>query len=151
MDVNEAKAFLEEQGFVVLNEMTYDRRKFQETFFSFLDNIIENYCLIKHASLTGENTETRNHWRLELLALLQKLNRMKLVSGDKTKAMKEEYAKAEYDINDIVEVIETKFEIEGIEDDLVALATLFMDDIDNIIEVVSNGTKGEVKAFVEGL
>lgn len=151
MDVNEAKAFLEKQGFVVLNEMAYDRRKFQETFFSFLDNIIENYCLIKHASLTGENIETRNHWKLELLAFLQKLNRMKLVSGDKVKALKEEYAKAEYDISDIVEVIETKFKIEGIEDDLVALATLFMDDIDNIIKVVSNGTKGEVKAFVEGL
>lgn len=148
MNIDETIDFLEAKGYRVLNEMAYDRKKIQDTFFNYLNNIIQNYALIKYVNETGEKRDLLNHWKIELRAYLLQLNKMKMKSGNKEHAIQEEYAKTEYSLNDIVDIIEMKFELENINADLVHLADCFRKDIEKLVHVISNGTKDDVISFI---
>lgn len=148
-EIEKAIELLESNGYRVLNEMAYDKQKIQDTFFNYLDNIIQNYCLISYVSRTNENVHLKNHWKVELRALLLKLNKMNIRSGSKLKALTEEFNKTEYDINDIVDIIETKFELENIKTDLNVLANDFLKNVSNMIKIISDGTKEEIISFID--
>lgn len=148
-EIEKAIKLLESNGYHVLNEMAYDKQKLQDTFFNYLDNIIQNYCLISYVSRTNDKAGIKNHWMIELRALLLKLNKMNLRSGNKLKALTEEYNKTEYIIEDIVDIIETKFELEQIETDLTILANDFLQNVSDMLKVISNGTKEDIITFIQ--
>lgn len=120
-------------------------------FFNYLNNIIQNYALIKYVSETGDKKEILNHWKVELRSFLLQLNKMKIKNGNKEQVLKEEYANTEYSLNDIVDIIEMKFEIENINADLEHLADCFRKDIDLMISIIASGTKEDVINFINNI
>lgn len=59
-----------------LNEMAYDRKDFRQIISNLDEQIIQNWCLTKYATLVGN--PNRNHWASELEAYLKKIARIKV-------------------------------------------------------------------------
>ena len=62
-------------------EMTYSRKELKNSFDSILDQIIENWCLVKYCSLYDTNNINKNHWVNELTALMYNILKRQLKNG----------------------------------------------------------------------
>ena len=86
-----------------------------------IEQIAQNWCLIRYVSLSGNKNELKKHWQSELKTHLNNISRRKLKKGDsvqaKEKALYSVWSENDFDTNEncIDLAIATKFEIEGIE------------------------------------
>ena len=110
-----------------LFEMAFQRRVYMKTLFDLRLQLVENWALIRYYTLQKSNEEyhnlidvsqTRNHWEKELRAHISNLYKMKL-DVDKTRATEQELIEySEFkNIDNIKEIIEFKFDVEGILND----------------------------------
>ena len=110
-----------------LFEMAFQRRVYMKTLFDLRLQLVENWALIRYCTLQESNEEyyniidvsqTRNHWEKELRAHIFNLYKMKL-DIDKTRATEQELIEySEFkNIDNIKEIIEFKFDVEGILND----------------------------------
>lgn len=67
-------------------EMAYNRKEIKKRIEALINQIIENWCLIKYCSLYDKNNTNKYHWKQELKAHLYNIYEMKIKGGDvKTK------------------------------------------------------------------
>ena len=62
-------------------EMAYSRKELKNSFDDILDQIIENWCLVKYCSLYDTNNINRNHWTNELTAHMYNILKRQLKNG----------------------------------------------------------------------
>lgn len=81
-------------------EMAYDRKEIKKRVEGLINQIIENWCLIKYCALYDNENRNKYHWKQELNAHLYNIYEMKLKGGN---------AKTKYNL--ISEIIYDKKEI----------------------------------------
>ena len=82
MLVNIKEYILEKLQNTPIFEMAYSRKELKNSFDGILDQIIENWCLVKYCSLyDGQNTN-KNHWANELTANMYNILKRQLKNGD---------------------------------------------------------------------
>lgn len=167
MTIKESIKFLEEQGYVVIskvdyqrqliNEMTVDRQFIKNKAEFEFNNILENWCLLKYISLTTKKIELQNHWRSELITAIRNVWKYKLNNGNNRdiikKAIENEYYDiAEYPTLDLSWQIKSKFDEENIIDaDLKSISELFKDELQNIIELIAYGSEKSIYEYVQNV
>ena len=82
---------LEHISATTIFEMAYDRRRYCDTVLFFCTEIIQNWCLVRYCSLFDKENYNKTHWSKELTSYLEKLQNMKLKSGNKLRATKQEF------------------------------------------------------------
>ena len=133
-----------------LFEMAFQRRVYMKTLFDLRLQLVENWALIRYCTLQKSNEEynnlidvsqTRNHWEKELRAHISNLYKMKL-DVDKTRATEQELIEySEFkNIDNIKEIIEFKFDVEGILND---------DDKDIIDEIAKDFVEYGLDELIE--
>lgn len=100
-------------------EMAYDRKELKKRVESLLNQIIENWCLVRYCSLYDKNNININHWRRELQSHLFNIFEMSIKGGNynsKYNLISEIiFNKREITTsNKISLIIRNKFRIEGI-------------------------------------
>ena len=51
-------------------EMAYERKMFKALLTNLSQQIIQNWCLVRYSTITGDKQEYVSHWRNELIAYL---------------------------------------------------------------------------------
>ena len=131
-------------------EMAFQRRVYMKTLFNLRLQLVENWAMIRYCTLQKSNEEynnlidvsqTRNHWEKELRAHISNLYSMKL-DVDKTRATEQELIEySEFkNIDNIKEIIEFKFDVEGILND---------DDKDIIDEIAKDFVEYGLDELIE--
>ena len=132
-------------------EMANSRENYITLSRSLMDQIVQNWCLIKYCNLYDEENYNRLHWSSELIAHMGKLLRQKIKGGiNKERTTKIAWIELE-EINnpETVEMtIVYKFDEEGIKTDLNEIANEFVKQLDKIIYLICNGTPSELKKYV---
>ena len=133
-----------------LFEMAFQQRVYMKTLFNLRLQLVENWAMIRYCTLQKSNEEynnlidvsqTRNHWEKELRAHISNLYSMKL-DVDKTRATEQELIEySEFkNIDNIKEIIEFKFDVEGILND---------DDKDIIDEIAKDFVEYGLDELIE--
>lgn len=132
-----------------------DRKFLQSKAESEFNNILENWCLLKYISLTGNKKELQSHWQKELFAAFRNISKYKLTNGNNRdivyKAIYQIYIEmAEYNTLDLSYDIVYKFKIEKIEDiDLKELTTLFQKDLLTIIDLLAYKNEQDLIDYIQ--
>ena len=79
--LNIKEYILEKLQNTLVFEMTYSRKELKNSFDGILDQIIENWCLVKYCSLYDTNNINRNHWTNELTAHMYNILKRQLKNG----------------------------------------------------------------------
>ena len=121
-------------------EMVYDRRRYCDMVFSLHTEIVQNWCLVKYCNLYDEENYNRLHWSKELTAHLEKLQDMKLKSGDKLRATKIEFDNAElYDEEVVFKKCRSKWLDEELPlNKLNEIAKEFTKEVDRLCDYICN-------------
>lgn len=152
-----------------LFEMAFQRRVYMKTLFDLRLQLVENWALIRYYTLQKSNEEyhnlidvsqTRNHWEKELRAHISNLYKMKL-DVDKTRATEQELIEySEFkNIDNIKEIIEFKFDVEGILNDAAKdiideIAKDFVEyGLDELIEIICKKklSVNEIKEYLSDI
>lgn len=120
-------------------EMAYDRRRYCDAIFNLHTEIVQNWCLVKYCNMFDEENYNRLHWSKELTSYLEKLQNVKLKSGDKLRATKLELIESA-ELDDEEEVFKkcrTKWLDENLPlDKLNIVAKEFVNEIENICKYI---------------
>lgn len=81
MILNIKEYILEKLQNTLVFEMAYSRKELKTIFDGILDQIIENWCLVKYCSLYDPNNINKNHWVYELTAHMYNIFRRQLKNG----------------------------------------------------------------------
>ena len=130
---------LEHISYTVIFEMAYNRRQYCDAIFNLHTEIVQNWCLVKYCNMFDEENYNRLHWSKELTSYLEKLQNVKLKSGDKLRATKLEFIdRAELDDEDeVFRKCKTKWLDENLPlDKLSIVAKEFTNEIDNICKYI---------------
>ena len=100
MMTNIKEYILEKLQNTLVFEMAYSRKELKNSFDCILDQIIENWCLVKYCTLYDNENKNKYHWKQELKAHLYNIYEMKIKGGN---------AKTKYNL--IYEIIYDKKEI----------------------------------------
>ena len=150
-------------------EIAFQRRVYMKTLFDLRLQLVENWALIRYCTLQKSNEEynnlidvsqTRNHWEKELRAHISNLYSMKL-DADKTQATEQELIEySEFkNIDNIKEIIEFKFDVEGILNDddkdiIDEIAKDFVEyGLDELIEIICKKklSVNEIKEYLSDI
>ena len=71
-----------------LFEMAYNRSKYQDVLDALVDQLVQNWCLVRYCTLFNENNRNKLHWKQELYSHISNIQRM-LLKVDKFKATQE--------------------------------------------------------------
>lgn len=152
-----------------LFEMAFQRRVYMKTLFDLRLQLVENWALIRYCTLQESNEEyhnlidvsqTRNNWEKELRAHISNLYNMKL-DVDKTQSTEQELIEySEFkNIDNIKEIIEFKFDVEGILNDAAKdiideIAKYFVEyGLDELIEIICKKklSVNEIKEYLSDI
>ena len=92
VDLRELKLIIgnivrEELQKYVITEMAMSLKDYKNKVESLMQQILENWCLVRYTTITGDKADLKNHWCLELSAHINNVASMKVKSGDKHKAL----------------------------------------------------------------
>lgn len=73
---------LEQQKPYIITEMAMTLSDYKKKVESLMQQILENWCLIRYVSLTGDKIELKNHWKNELLTHMNNIASSKIKNGD---------------------------------------------------------------------
>lgn len=79
--LNIKEYILEKLQNTLVFEIVYSRKELKNSFDGILDQIIENWCLVKYCSLYDINNINRNHWTNELTAHMYNILKRQLKNG----------------------------------------------------------------------
>ena len=122
-------------------EMAYDRKEIKKRVEGLVNQIIENWCLIKYCSLYDNNNTNKYHWKQELKAHLYDIYEMKIKGGN-AKTKYNLISEIIYDKKEITtsskisSIIRIKFRKENIVIDN-DICDLCIENLNNIIELIS--------------
>ena len=66
----------------LITEIAYTLKDYKEKTDNLIPQIVENWCLIRYVSLTGDKIEYKEHWKNELRSYLNNVRQMKLKNGN---------------------------------------------------------------------
>lgn len=123
-------------------EMAYDRKEIKKRVEALINQIIENWCLIKYCSLYDKTNTNKYHWKQELKAHLYNIYEMKIKGGN-AKTKYNLISEIIYDKKDITtsskisSIIRVKFRTENIiiHNDI---CDSCIENLKYIIELISN-------------
>ena len=142
-----------------LNEYFVNRSKYVDNVWHLSYQIVENWCLVHYCTIVGR-TETKEHWKDELITHLSNIGRdgIKANNSVKTrlKAVKEgfEYANLYEGKEILLKLVEDKFKTEKIKIDDTVLKTIedCSNSIDDIATVVAEFyVNNRIREYVEGI
>ena len=81
MMTNIKEYILEKLQNTLVFEMAYSRKELKNSFDVILDQIIENWCLVKYCSLYDVQNTNKNHWANELTANMYNILKRQLKNG----------------------------------------------------------------------
>ena len=164
MTEKEFKTFLLECVYNVLSE-TYlleylvKRKNFVELCRDLSHQIIENWCLVHYVTLTSDKAELKEHWKDELHAYLQRLNKLGIKNNDvntRFKAAKEGFKQYDlYDsVDNIISLVDYKFKKENI-NDINIIKQVCVDcfkSLDEIVDVIASyGDNKKMNTYIENI
>ena len=123
-------------------EMAYDRKEIKKRVEGLINQIIENWCLVKYCSLYDNNNINKHHWKQELKAHLYNIYEMPLKGGN-AKTKYNLISEIIYDKKEITtsskisSIIRIKFRTENISI-YKDICDLCIDNLKYIIELISN-------------
>ena len=150
-------------------EMAFSRKQYMDALHNLRLQLVENWALLRYCTLQKSNEEycnlidvsqTRSHWETELRAHITNLYKMKL-DVNKTRATCQELIEySEFKIIDnIKEIIEFKFDVEGILNDdtkdiIDEIAKDFVEyGLDELIEIICKKklSVNEIKEYLSNI
>lgn len=145
----------------LLTEMAYERKMFKALLTNLSQQIIENWCLVRYSTISGEKQECASHWRNELIAHLSKAASNKIKGNNsvlsRKKAISEVWVKEkEYstDTNVISLTIHAKFQSEAIATNTKIYQQVLSDcanDTENIIKVIAEASPEEITQYASNI
>ena len=79
---NIRKIIREEIEKYMLNEMALSLSEYKFRVESIMQQILENWCLVRYCTLTGDKPENKNHWKTELIAHINNIAGLKIKNGN---------------------------------------------------------------------
>lgn len=77
---------LKKKNAKLLLEYSYRRKEYKDRFDALIPQILTNWCLVRHCSLTGKNENLKHHWQTELLAHMLSLSAISLKGNNSAEA-----------------------------------------------------------------
>ena len=159
MMTNIKEYILEKLQNTAIFEMAYSRKELKNSFDGILDQIIENWCLVKYCSLYDVQNINKNHWTNELTAYMYNILKRQLKNGDedaKLQLLKSvAYDQKEYTTAAAIKkCIRFKFKKENIQitDELCSAC---IEDLETILELISKRDTEEnyenIDTYIENL
>ena len=66
----------------LITEMTYSLKAFKNCADNIIPQIVENWCLVRYCTLSGDKQNLKNHWMKELAAHMNNIRQMKLKTSN---------------------------------------------------------------------
>lgn len=66
----------------LITEMAYSLKDYKDNVDSLIPQIVENWCLVRYTTLSGDMMKNREHWMTELIAHMKNIAQMKLKNGN---------------------------------------------------------------------
>lgn len=63
-------------------EMVYSLKEYKEKADNLIPQIVENWCLIRYSTLSGEFSNVKSHWKTELKSHMNNIRQMKLKTNN---------------------------------------------------------------------
>ena len=159
MIVNIKEYILEKLQNTPVFEMAYSRKELKTSFDGILDQIIENWCLVKYCSLYDEQNINKNHWANELTAHMYNILKRQLKNGGedaKLQLLKSvAYAQKEYTTAIAIKrCIRLKFKKENIQIPIEVCSSC-IEDLETILNLISKRDTEEnyenIDTYIENL
>lgn len=150
----------EELGKYCLNEMAMPLSDYKKCVESRLFQILENWCLIRYATLSGDCNNLKNHWRVELMSHINYLANLKLKGKNsalsKEKCLYSVFNKYDLDTDEscIAGHIWTKFVTEGLPTDgeiFSQVVSDFKSSIRDIAGVILSNDRKQIFQYVQNI
>ena len=150
---------LEKLQNTIIFEMAYSRKELKNSFDSILDQIIENWCLVKYCSLYDVQNINKKHWVNELTAHMYNILKRQLKNGNEDSKLQllksAAYDQKEYTTASAIKnCIRLKFKKENIQitDELCSAC---IEDLETILELISKRDTEEnyenIDTYIENL
>lgn len=66
----------------LITEMAYSLKTFKNCADNIIPQIVENWCLVRYCTLSGDKQNLKNHWMKELAAHMNNIRQMKLKTSN---------------------------------------------------------------------
>lgn len=137
-----------------ITEMAIKLGEFRNNSEGIINQIIENWCLVKWCDMYPNELTSkrlRNHWALELINNMLRINNIKLKGSRKDKALHNLVIKTlEYnDWIEIAKIIRNKFEKERLEKYINIISEECANNIENICNILCSD-ENTIKEYVNG-
>lgn len=139
-----------------INEMANSKSDFEKILYSFVGQIIENWCLVKLCDLypSQQFYQTRNHWASELKSYMQRIYKFKIKSNNKHryKYIYNIFVNS-YELNDKEEVkdwIRNKFNKENLSKYINIVSEERANNINEICKVLADTNINTIDDYVDG-
>ena len=137
-----------------ITEMAIKLGEFRNNSEGIINQIIENWCLVKWCDMYPNELTSkrlRNHWALELINHMLRINNIKLKGSRKDKALHNLVIKTlEYnDWIEIAKIIRNKFEKERLEKYINIISEECANNIENICNILCSD-ENTIKEYVNG-
>lgn len=161
VDLKELKLIIgnivrEELQKYVITEMAMSLKDYKKRVENLMPQILENWCLIRYTSLTGEKQELRNHWLKELKTHINNIATIKVKSGNKTNALYHLWNMYDWDTDEscIARRLITKFEIENLPTAGPIFAQIvsdFKNETTNLVKILTSDFDSEVAEYIKNI
>ena len=144
----------------VLTEMAMSIKDYKARVESLMQQILENWCLVRYCTLTGEKDELKNHWKYELKAHINNIASIKLKNGNsltsKQNALYSLWNMYDWDTDEscISRRLYIKFEKEGIPTNGEVFAQIvsdFKNETKNIVKLLTSSANIDVIKYVNNI
>lgn len=141
-----------------LNEMAINLSEYRKKVEDRMQQILENWCLVRYVSLTGDRILLKEHWKTELLAHLIYISSLKLKNGDsilsKEKAIYKLWNDFEFDNDEnvIMKRMHVKFKIEKIPTNTevyIQIAQDFKNAARDIVSALLAPSRSAIEEYIE--
>ena len=137
-----------------ITEMAIKLGEFRNNSEGIINQIIENWCLVRWCDVYSNELTSkrlRNHWALELINHMLRINNIKLKGSRKDKALHNLVIKTfEYDNSiEVANIIRNKFIEEGLEKYVNIMSEECANNIENICNILCSD-ENTIKEYVNG-
>ena len=144
----------------VITEMAMSIKDYKERVENLMQQILENWCLIRYSTLTGEKQELKKHWKYELRAHINNIVSIKLKNGNslssKQNALYSLWNIYDWDTDEscISRRLYIKFEKEGIPTNDMVFAQIvsdFKNETKTIVKILTSSSNIEVLEYINNI
>ena len=140
----------------VITEMAIPLKDYKNKVESLMQQILENWCLVRYSTISGDKTEWKKHWSMELAAHINNVASMKVKNGDKQKALYSLWNMYDWDTDEscIAQRLWTKFYKENIPTEgeyFAQVVSDFKNETKKLIKILASGYPTEVKEYINNI